>query len=164
MMAASTKEFVSTLNDLIETCRDAEQGFRKAAENVTRTDLQTLFNQYAQQRGEFASELQVEVSRIGGAPEKSGSVSGALHRGWIDIKQTFTGKDAHTILEECERGEDAAVRSYQDALAKDLPSDIRGIVERQYHNVQLAHGNIRSLRDRTGDYETSDTLNTRRTL
>ena len=30
-MAESTKQYISTLNDLIETCRDGELGFRDAA-------------------------------------------------------------------------------------------------------------------------------------
>src|SRR4051794_35979587 len=91
-MANSTNEFISTMNDLIETCKDGEQGFRDAADAVTRTDLRSLFNEYARQRSQFASELQVQVSRIGGDPEKSGSVSGSLHRGWINLKSAITGK------------------------------------------------------------------------
>ena len=144
----STNDFVSTLNNLVETCKDGEEGFRKAAENVKGSDLKTLFNEYAQQRQKFASELQMEVSRIGGEATTGGSVSGAVHRGWMDIKGAFTGKDDHTILEEAERGEDVAIKSYQDALGKDLPSDLRSVVDRQYQIVQQAHRNVRSLRDR----------------
>lgn len=144
---ASTNDFISTLNNLIETCKDGEQGFRKAAESVKRSDLQTLFNEFASERSQFASELQMEVTRLGGDAEKSGSVSGALHRGWIDVKSAVTSKDDHTVLEEAERGEDSAVKNYRDALAEDLPSDLRSIVERQYQKVQQAHNHIRSLRD-----------------
>lgn len=157
MGTASTKDYISTLNNLIETCKDGEQGFRKAAEDVKRSDLQTLFNEYASQRSQFASELQMEVTRLGGDAEKSGSVSGALHRGWIDVKSAVSTKDDHSVLEEAERGEDSAVKNYQNALAADLPSDLRSMVERQYQKVQQAHNRIRSLRDNTEERASSYT-------
>ena len=151
MAAASMHDFVTTLNSLVETCKDGEQGYRKAAANVKRTDLQGLFNEYAQQRAQFASALQMEVSRIGGEPEKSGSASAAVHRGWMDLKGAVTGKDDHSILEEAERGEDVAVKAYRDALGKDLPTDLRSVVEHQYQAVEKSHQKIRSLRDNTTD-------------
>ena len=147
MGSASTKDYISTLNNLIETCKDGEQGFRKDAENVKRSDLRTLFSEYATQRSQFASELQMEVTRLGGDAEKSGSVSGALHRGWMNVKGAVTSKDDHSILEEAERGEDSAVKNYQEALGEDLPRDLRAIVEKQYQWIQQAHQRIRSLRD-----------------
>jgi uncharacterized protein (TIGR02284 family) len=151
MASASTKDYISALNDLIETCKDGEEGYRKAAEGVKRSDLKSLFNEYSRQRSQFASELQMEVSRIGGDPEKSGSVSGAVHRGWIDLKSAVTGKDDHAILEEAERGEDTAVKNYQDALGKELPSDLRSIVAKQFSQIQQCHSRVRSLRDNTGE-------------
>lgn len=159
-MAASTHDYVSVLNGLIETCKDGEEGFLKAAENVKRSDLKTVFTEYAHQRSQFASELQVEAARIGGDPAKGGSVSGALHRGWIDIKGALTGKDDHNILEEAERGEDVAVSAYREALSKDLPSDFRSIVEKQSRQVLEAHNRIRALRDGTDDASGSGPVGT----
>ena len=146
-MAESTTDYVSTLNDLIQTCKDGEEGFRDAAEHIERQDLRSIFNEYSRQRSQFAAELQTVVSRIGGDPEKSGSVGASLHRGWMNLKSALTGRDDHAILAECERGEDAAVRNYQDALAHDLPSDIRSSVEEQYRQVLEAHNRVKSLRD-----------------
>jgi uncharacterized protein (TIGR02284 family) len=146
-MAESTKDYVSTLNDLIQTCKDGEEGFRDSAEHIERQDLRSIFNEYSRQRSQFATELQTVVSRIGGDPEKSGSVGASLHRGWINLKSALTGRDDHAILAECERGEDAAVRNYQDALAHDLPSDIRSSVEEQYRQVLEAHNRVKTLRD-----------------
>ena len=151
MSSETTKDYISTLNGLIETCKDGEEGFRSAAGRVQRSDLKSLFNEYSRQRAEFASELQVEVARIGGAPEKSGSVAGALHRGWIDVKSAVTGKDDHAILEEAERGEDSAVKNYREALATDLPADFHGIVQKQAEQIQKTHDRVRGLRDNTED-------------
>lgn len=144
-MARTNDEVISTLNNLIETCKDGQEGFRTAAEGVKNAELQTLFNTYSQQRAQFAAELQNEVRRLGGDPEKTGSVAATLHRGWIDIKSTVTGEDEGAVISECERGEDSAVRNYKDAIAEGLPADVGSIVERQYGAVQEAHDRIRAL-------------------
>ena len=147
---ASNEEVISTLNNLIETCRDGQNGFQTAAEGVQRSELKTLFHTYSQQRARFVGELQDEVRRLGGDPEDSGSVAASLHRGWIDIKAAVTGKDDGAILSECERGEDVAVSNYRSALDTDLPANVRTVVERQFGEVKEAHDRIRSLEKSSG--------------
>ena len=140
---------ISTLNSLIETCKDGQQGFQEAAEGVERSDIKSLFYEYSQQRSKFAGELQSLVREMGGDPEKSGSVSGAIHRGWINIKSAVTGQDEGAILNEAERGEDVAKNAYKEALNSDLPENVRTVVERQAEGVKQAHDKVRSLRDST---------------
>jgi uncharacterized protein (TIGR02284 family) len=138
---------INTLNDLIETCRDGLNGFKEAADNVKSLDLKNLFNEISNERAKCVQELQLEVRRLGGDPEKTGSTAGALHRAWMDIKGTLMGKDDHTILVECERGEDSAVNAYKDALKLGLPTNLNVIVQRQYQTVQNDHDRIKKLRD-----------------
>src|SRR5258708_27670037 len=92
-VAMTNNEVISTLNKLIETCKDGQEGFKIAAEGVERSDLKSFFYEYSQQRSQFAGELQTLVQTLGGDPENSGSFSGALHRGWMNIKSAVTGKD-----------------------------------------------------------------------
>lgn len=139
-------DVVDTLNDLIETCKDGENGFRECADNVNSAHLKTLFNTFAMHCAQSASELQAEVRGLGGDPERRGSVSAALHRGWIDVKTAITGKDEDAVLAECERGEDVAVESYEKALKEDLPPAIRAIVERQYRGTLEHRDRVRALR------------------
>jgi len=87
------------------------------------------------------------VRALGGAPAPRSSVSGTLHRQWVNIKSAIMGKDDEAILNECERGEDAAVNAYRKALSEDLPSDVRLIVERQYQGVLANHDRVKALRD-----------------
>ena len=142
---ADNETVISTLNGLIETCRDGQNGFQTAAEGVTRSELKTLFHGYSQQRARFVGELQNEVRRLGGDPENMGSVAATLHRGWIDIRSAVSGGDDGAVISECERGEDAAVAAYRGALDQDLPANIRAAVERQFAEVKQAHDRIRSL-------------------
>lgn len=150
-MATDNDNVISTLNNLIETCKDGQEGFQTAADGVKNSELKTLFHTYSQQRAQFAGELQKEVGRLGGDPEKTGSLAATLHRGWIDIKVAVTGEDEGAVISECERGEDSAVKNYGDALAdENLPGDVRSIVERQFAQVKEAHDRIRSLEKATG--------------
>jgi uncharacterized protein (TIGR02284 family) len=144
-MAMDKDDVIDTLNDLIETCKDGDEGFRTCAEDITRADLKPLFIRAAQRCAEAARELQAQVQHLGGKAERSGSLAGSAHRRWVDIKSAITGKDDKAVLAECERGEDVAKESYQKALKKDLPAGIRAIVERQYQGVLEHHDAVRAL-------------------
>ena len=139
---------ISTLNDLIETCRDGQKGFKEAADNVKNPELKSFFTQCASERAQCISELGLEVRRLGGDPEKSGSTAGALHRAWMDIKGTLTGKDDHSILSECERGEDSAVDAFRDVLKnQNLQSNTLTLVQQQLTIIQRTHDRIKQMRD-----------------
>jgi len=142
-------DVISVLNDLIETSKDGENGFRTCADAVKSAHVKMIFEAAARRCAEGAAELAAKVRALGGDPERSGSATGSLHRGWINIKSTVTGMDEAAILEECERGEDAAKRSYEGALKKDLPTDVRTIVERQYNGVKQNHDRVREMRNTT---------------
>ena len=138
----------SILNDLIETSKDGEKGFRAAAEDTKTTELEALFLRRAGDCAAGASELQQVVTRLGGKPEDSGTVAGAVHRGWVNLKAAVSSRTDLAILEECERGEDVAKASYTKALKEALPEEIRVVVQRQYEGVVSNHDQIRNLRDR----------------
>ncbi|MEA3189411.1 MAG: hypothetical protein QOD99_3241 [Chthoniobacter sp.] len=144
----NSSDTISILNDLIETVKDGQEGFRLASEDSGDAELKTLFNEFSLQRAKFAGELQQEVTRLGEAdPEKKSSVAGALHRGWINLRAALSSKDAHSVLSECERGEDYAVDAYKKALESELPQNVRGIVERQSREVKAVHDRVKALRD-----------------
>jgi uncharacterized protein (TIGR02284 family) len=140
-------DVISTVNGLIETCKDGQEGFKQAAEGVERSDLKSLFYEFSQQRAQFVGELQELVRSLGGDPENSGSFSGAIHRGWINIKSAVTGKDDAAILNECERGEDTAKNTYKEALEEAFPANASAIIQQQYQAILSAHDRVKALRD-----------------
>jgi uncharacterized protein (TIGR02284 family) len=141
-------DIISTLNDLIETSKDGEAGFRTCAEDIMDPQLKKLFLNRAQSCATAATELQQLVRTYGGDPETSGGLGGALHRRWVDIKSAISGHSDEAVLAECERGEDVAVRSYRNALEKSLPPEVRALVERQYQGVLKNHDMVKSLREK----------------
>ncbi len=140
-------KIASVVGDLIERCKDGREGYRTAAEDVQDQDLKSLFQEYALQRDRMITELQNELHKIGQTQDESGSLSGTIHRAWIDLKSAISSNDRKRILEECERGEDYAVAAYKKALKEELPGPISQIVHSQYERVQSAHDHIRDLRD-----------------
>ena len=147
---AQQKEIISTINSLIETLKDGQEGFRQAAEAVKDPSLKSLFNQFSLQRARFAGELQSEAVRLGESnPETDSSTSGALHRTWINIKSAVTSGDDHAILAECERGEDSAVKEYQEAIDENVSAPVGDVIVRQFREVKQAHDQIKNLRDAT---------------
>lgn len=146
-IANDRKEIIRVLNDLIETSKDGEAGFKLCAGDVKRPDLKNIFIERSRQCGSAAAELQRAVLELGGKPEDRASVSGALHRRWVDLKSLVTGKDEEAILNECERGEDLAKKHYAEALHHELPTDVRAMVQRQYEGVLRNHDQIKALRN-----------------
>ena len=147
---AQQKDIVSTINELIITLKDGQQGFKEAAEGVADAQLKSVFNEYSQQRSRFVAELQNEAQRLGQSErDESGSTAGAMHRTWINLKSAIATKQDHAVLAECERGEDSAVKEYTDALKEGLSPTVREIVENQYSEIKAAHDRLKSLRDAT---------------
>ena len=138
---------VSVLNNLIETCKDGEKGFKAAADGLKSSSIKTKFLDYSRERGQMASELQAEVRRLGGDPDKSGSVSGSVHRGWLDLKAALTGHDDHAVVAEAERGEDVAKGVYENALKESLPTSAQTLVQQQAVKIRRAHDDVKALRD-----------------
>jgi uncharacterized protein (TIGR02284 family) len=142
-------QVVATLNKLLETTKDGEEGFRTCAEAVTNPRLKTVFEDAARRCDGGAAELQAEIRKLGGEPAATGTVGGSLHRAWTNIKSSITGKDEHAVLAECERGEDAAKSAYEAALKEDLPPNVKAIVQRQYQGVKENHDRIRNMRNQS---------------
>lgn len=142
-----SKKVITTLNDLIEACRDGQTGFKEAANNVKSPDLKTFLNRIAAERGQFVSELQMEVRGLGGEAQKSGSTKATVRRAWLDLKGTLVGKDDHSILSECEDAEDSTVDAYKDALKLNLPANILSTVQRQFHSIKQTHDGVKQMRD-----------------
>ena len=147
--AGRASDVASVLNDLIETNRDGELGFKKAAEEAREPDLKGLFTKYSLQRAQNVTELQRAVAGLGEKPATSGSVTGTLHRGWMDVKTAVSKREDKALIEEAEAGEDAAVKNYQEALAKSLPPDVLSLIQRQFSGIQEAHNTIRDLKHGT---------------
>ena len=138
---------IDTLNNLLEICRDGEFGFTESAEHTKTQEVKSVFLQRAGDCRSAAAELQQLIIEMGGEPEEGGTVSGAMHRGWVAVKGSLSGYSDIDMLEECERGEDVALAQYRKALKQDLPMQAKAVVERQVQGTQRNHDQIRDMRN-----------------
>jgi uncharacterized protein (TIGR02284 family) len=138
----------TVIDNLVETLKDGQEGFKQAAESVKDPQLKSLFGEFSRQRGRFVSELRSQAQGPKEQESKDrGSAAGAIHRGWINLKSALTSGDDHAILAECERGEDSAVEEYRKALDNGLSAPVQSIVSRQYAQIKEVHDRVKHLRD-----------------
>jgi uncharacterized protein (TIGR02284 family) len=145
-MSSLNQQVIGILNNLVATCKDGENGYRSAAEDVESGELKELFESYLRQRLEFGTELLAEIHRLDVAYERKGTIAALIHRGWMNTKAGLTRRDASTIIRECMRGEHAATKDYEQALKHELPPEIRTVVEKQYAKVKEAHDRMSGLK------------------
>ena len=136
------------LKDLLEVCRDGEHGFMTAASEVTDASLKAEFIQYSVQRKAFADELVSSIDPHGESNHESGSFTATLHRGWMELKAAISSHDTLSILSECERGEDAGMTAYREAIqVPSLEPSVIHLISAQYDQIQRVHDRIKLLRE-----------------
>jgi uncharacterized protein (TIGR02284 family) len=148
-MPGTLQDYAHAVHDVISINRDAEPGFRGAAQAVNDPAIREMFAQYAAQRAQFAVELQNAVRSLGFEVIDPQGLGGMLHASWMSLKGILTRHDAHAILVEVEKGEDSALKTYRVALSKTLTAEIAAIMQRQFGEIELAHDRIHTLRDAT---------------
>ncbi|MFS4446495.1 ferritin-like domain-containing protein [Maribacter sp. 2307UL18-2] len=147
-MSTYTETVGINLNNILEKTYDAEKGYEKAAENTENPALKNFFQRKKQERYDFGHELKTEIKKFGEEVDKGGSVTGAVHRAWMDTKAFFSADDAESMLEESIRGEKAAVEEYQDVL-KDtaLPPSTATLLTQQMNKIKADLNQIKRLED-----------------
>ncbi len=138
------------LNELVETLKDGQKGYADAMTDVEDSSLKDTFKHLAVQRAGYITEIEDQMFKLDLHPktDEGSSITGTVHRAWIDLKSALTSKDNHAVLAECERGEDYAKKAYATALkAQDLPSALKSVLEKQSQGINEAHDKIKLLRD-----------------
>lgn len=142
------KDVADILKDLIENARDGALGFGECAKHVQSTELKSLLTERAAACERAAQELETCLAQYGGRPDAGGTAAGALHRGWVSLRGNLSTHTDLAMLEECERGEDAAVARYRSALQKELPPQVRELLQRHYEGALRNHDQVKALRER----------------
>jgi uncharacterized protein (TIGR02284 family) len=146
----NNKKVVEVLNDLIQINNDRITGYERAIKELKdeSADLKTLFEGYIDQSRNIRNQLGTEVQTLKGEMDEGTTGSGKIYRAWMDVKAVFTGHDRHTVLENCEFGEDAAQKAYKSALeTDDLPAYLVQLISKQQTELRAAHDEVKALRD-----------------
>jgi uncharacterized protein (TIGR02284 family) len=145
---AINSEAVEVLNDLILINNDRVAGYEKAYEETTDSDIRALFNNLANHSRQHVTELNAEVSKLGGEPASGTMLSGKLYRAWMDVRSAFSKNDRRTVLESSEFGEDAAQKAYESALkSESLTPGLQELILKQKNTLLAGHDTVKLLRD-----------------
>ena len=145
--STKNEKMEGVLLEVIQSLQDGQKGFADIGEHLKDETLKRYFLAESLKRANFRAELENELHRAGMADVKeSGSVAGAVHRVWGDLKAHLGGGD-HALLATAEQGEDVAKKSYKEALEHDLPLPIRQLLSEQQAHVMNSHDYVRNHRD-----------------
>lgn len=137
---------ITLLNNLLEKNYDAEQGYKKAAEDIDSSMLKQFLIDHSKERYDFGHELKSEITKLGGKPEKGTSLLADLHQSWIDLRSAIAGNNDKAVIAECERGEKAALQDYEEVLSdENLPESAKDVVSKQYEKIKSALMKLENL-------------------
>lgn len=137
----------TVLNTLIATLFDSIDGYEKSAGEVRDPTLAQKFTSRAQERRSAVTGLQAAVRSAGGEPEDDGSLAGATHRVFLNLKHAVTGGDDTALVNEIERGEDYLKAKFETALkSTDLSAPSRGAVQTAWESVRAGHDEMSQLK------------------
>ena len=137
-------ESIDALNDLIQINYDRVAGYERAVAEVKESKnpiTTTVLDQYRQDSQRNITELSACVREMGGTPADSSTMSGKLHRLWMDVKSTFSVHDKESALESCIFGDSAAIKAYEAALAdtsNGFSSDVTSKLNKQLVAIKVA--------------------------
>ncbi len=140
----------SVTQDLIKTLENGHEGFQRASEKLSSSNEPALaaeFATFSAQRGQFATELARMAATYGDQVDKRTTLPGALHRGWMAVKDMLAGSDADGVLDAAAQGEDHAVEEYETAMKADISDGLRAVISRQFTDVKAARDRVTSARD-----------------
>ncbi|MCY0976746.1 PA2169 family four-helix-bundle protein [Chryseobacterium wangxinyae] len=142
------KKTVEVLNDLLKITNDRIEGFLKVEDQLwnSYSHLKPDFDRMLSASQDIKSELIGMIRQNGGIAEDTVTTAGAIHRAWIDLKNSFTGDKEKSTLENVVFGEDAAIKAYQDALdSGDLTDEVSRKVLDQLHHLKASYKKFENL-------------------
>jgi uncharacterized protein (TIGR02284 family) len=147
---AKNSELISTVKSVINILQDGQKGFADIGEHLKDDTLKRYFLAESLKRANFRAELENELHRHGVADvHEEGTVSGAIHRTWGEIKGKVFGSSDHELLATAEQGEDAAKKAYTEALTEELPMPLHQLLSEQFAHIQTSHDYVKLHRDAT---------------
>lgn len=142
---------VDALNDLLQINNDRAEGFQKVEKIVMESypKLKGNYDHMVTQAAKMRTELTALISEKGGQAEDTTTVAGALHRTWIDLKNSLTGDRDESTLENVAFGENAAIKAYESALESgDLCSESASVVREQLESLRSSYEKFSHLEER----------------
>jgi uncharacterized protein (TIGR02284 family) len=126
---------VHALNNLIQICKAGEFGFRQAADELVVKEYRTLALSTAFKRHEFSTALENQVTKLGLTPPEHSTVQAGIHRFWMNVRHAMNKRNDVVVLDECRRGEESALKTYQDVFESKVLPEMEEMLRAQFMNI-----------------------------
>ncbi len=124
------------LNNLLECLYDSQYGYQECAKEVDDISLKNLFEDLSKKRLAMIYDIKRVMLMPTESTTDSGSVTGVLHRTYINLKSLLTGGDKKSITAEVKRGEDFTLSQYEMTINSNLPSSAKDLLRQQLAEVK----------------------------
>ncbi|AYY85593.1 PA2169 family four-helix-bundle protein [Chryseobacterium indologenes] len=142
---------ISVLNDLLHIMNGRIEGFSKVEGKIWEMypDIKDDYDRMISQSKIMKNELINLIIEKKGSPEDSPSISGTVHRTWIDIKNSFTlGNLENSTLENVVFGEKAAIEAFQNAIdSGNLSEKDISIASEQLHQLKQSYDQFKKIEE-----------------
>lgn len=145
-MQSHTEATYDAVRELVSINRDAAKGFKTAADSIDDPAVSSMFLKQSSERESFAQDLLGLAGSKREEVDKGGSVTGAVHRWWLDLKGTMSSDSLQSVLEEAERGEEKALEAHREAATTLAGSPFEPPVVQHCHRISSVLSEIRSMK------------------
>ncbi|MCY0976755.1 PA2169 family four-helix-bundle protein [Chryseobacterium wangxinyae] len=139
------------LNDLLHITNDRIAGFETVEGQVweSYSDLKGEYDRMISESKIMKNDLINLIQEDGKTADDSASAAGAIHRTWIDLKNSFVGGSKEkSTLENVVYGEQNAIKAYEDVLASgELNTKSAKIVEDQLYLIRQSYTKFKNIED-----------------
>jgi uncharacterized protein (TIGR02284 family) len=132
----TTDQTIDTLNNLLSYLYDSHNGYKECADEVSDIKLKDLFKDMAQKRANMIADIKQIIPTTLENTTQGGSMTGVLHRTYIDLKSLLTDGDRQAIVEEVKVGENATINKYEQVLNQNLPENIKPFLQKQLDEIK----------------------------
>lgn len=142
-----TETLIRSLNTLIRTNLEAHKGYKQAAENIADPEISTTLETMAQKHHKYVNDLSEVVDEMGGKPRDNSTTLGKFHAGWRNLEALLNNGDKSMLIDECVKGEQAAIKNYREALRHPVPDGIIDMVWDQYDTIKATTQKLQVMRN-----------------
>jgi uncharacterized protein (TIGR02284 family) len=145
-MHVTTENTSRVITSLMKNSMEMLEFYERIYNMVDDENLKQIFEHYIDQRKEIINELKIEASKIN-SEETFESLLEKFFKTKKNGSTLNVDGNVKTILEECEKYEDKAVRIYEHAVEENLSPKLKSLVSRQFGDIKEAHYHMKLLRD-----------------
>lgn len=144
-------ETSSSLADLVQMLNDGVDFYLGAAGKVGDPALIECFQRMSFLKKTIASDLNAEIALEGDKPRESGTLAGAIRKGYADLLAKFGDDNARQYISQLEEHEDRMLAAFREALLSDPSSRVRELALLYFPEIEKMHADMRRLKHERRD-------------